>query len=647
MTRTRVGWAALAAFVALLLLVARLGTGGERLDAVAPDASPALADPGPPEPEVEPSGQRPPIARDEVDTRPPPAADPSPEPPEPALALRGRVIVVDVDGRELADLDGRFRFFLWRGETADERDVRFTAGAWSVEIPEPEAVSGLSTDRVVIGARVAKVTDPSSRVDVPASGELVLRARFAPALVLEVLDASSGAHLRGISLVRALPYAPRSESHPGLELSDRLVGDALDSPIALDSLASNLGRWDQAPILVGASGYAWARVELDLALGGTRRVELEGGADLSVVVRGADPRAHARLRLRAEGPEGPLPPLMDTPLDADGPYEIGGLPPGLLRVRAELGEWIGDPTVLAEASVELVAGERRQVEILLQDPPALDLARAAGVVHVPRAWALERASVLLDLLDTPLEGRGGHSTVDAERGEPSRQGFDSFRWSRADLQVGRYELALLDPPYGIVVDLPRGGRDDLELVVPPPADLVVHVVDDATGEPVATSDLRWNPRGPEGSRNDRFEVARPGPQPGDFLIRAPAAAVELRLWLDEYLPYGAEVDLSAGVREHTVRLQRAGGILITLRSGDTPLPIPATWSAEPRALTGTGETSSTSFGTTSRRFVVTEPGTYELEPPEIPGYRKPPRQRIEVFAGRATEHVIELEPEHP
>ena len=35
------------------------------------------------------------------------------------------------------------------------------------------------------------------------------------------------------------------------------------------------------------------------------------------------------------------------------------------------------------------------------------------------------------------------------------------------------------------------------------------------------------------------------------------------------------------------------------------------------------------------------------EPPKISGYRKPPLQRIEVFAGRETEHTIELEREHP
>jgi hypothetical protein len=38
---------------------------------------------------------------------------------------------------------------------------------------------------------------------------------------------------------------------------------------------------------------------------------------------------------------------------------------------------------------------------------------------------------------------------------------------------------------------------------------------------------------------------------------------------------------------------------------------------------------------------------YELKPPRIPGYRELPLQRIEVFAGRKTEHVLEYEPERP
>jgi hypothetical protein len=48
---------------------------------------------------------------------------------------------------------------------------------------------------------------------------------------------------------------------------------------------------------------------------------------------------------------------------------------------------------------------------------------------------------------------------------------------------------------------------------------------------------------------------------------------------------------------------------------------------------------------TQRKVMVSEPGTYSIEMPKIAGYVQPPVQTIEVFAGRYTEHVVQLERE--
>ena len=45
------------------------------------------------------------------------------------------------------------------------------------------------------------------------------------------------------------------------------------------------------------------------------------------------------------------------------------------------------------------------------------------------------------------------------------------------------------------------------------------------------------------------------------------------------------------------------------------------------------------------RFVVSAPGTYELTPPKLSGYKDPGPQRIEVFAGQETQFVVEYERE--
>src|SRR5688572_8499287 len=243
MKRSRIVVASLAALVVLLFVLSKLVGGFERRETAGPE-SPAVADekvlaaePAPTAGEgIAPSAGS--SERDVVDAATTPAiVESSPEAVRP-VKLRGRVIVEEVDGREISGLDGSFELFVWRGEDGDESRVTFAAGEWSKEIEEPGSVTGLSTIRVEVGSRVAKVLDPSERIRMPESGELVIRARFHPALVLEVLDAVSGAHLRGIAIVKALPYAARSLTHPGLDFADRLVAEGLDSPLALDSMAS-------------------------------------------------------------------------------------------------------------------------------------------------------------------------------------------------------------------------------------------------------------------------------------------------------------------------------------------------------------------------------------------------------------------------
>jgi hypothetical protein len=131
------------------------------------------------------------------------------------------------------------------------------------------------------------------------------------------------------------------------------------------------------------------------------------------------------------------------------------------------------------------------------------------------------------------------------------------------------------------------------------------------------------------------------------VIRTVPKAVDLMLWTDEYRPYNGKVDLTRGVREHTIRLQRAPSIEVTLSSTGSRLPIPDGWSEWPSESVSGGYACLTAADSWRRTFMVAEPGVYELVPPRIPGYRELPVQRIEVLAGRKTEHVIEYEPERP
>jgi hypothetical protein len=579
----------------------------------------------------------------------PPGADApaatSAEATQPTLELCGCVIVSDLDGRVREDLDGEFKLVLWHGGSGQSEQVEFVGGAWTASIAVTKPIAGLSVWNLLAGEQAAVVDDPSERVDMPASGELTIRAHVPPAVVLRVTDRATGADLHGVSLVRADSSPYEDAKHPGLEFEERTVATGLASPIDLGPHAVVFGQWDTQPVLVGVLGYAWSLVEVDFALGAERTVALERGAELSILVRGVDPRAAERLRLRAADVSTPL---LDLALTADGAIELDSLAPGEVSVAVEVGAWFQDPLVLGERSALLRAGERASVTLDLAPAPVLELADVAGVMHVAKGWNQTWLNASLELIGTALGGVERRRSVEARRAESTREGYDAFRWQCARVQVGRHLFELFTPTFCVVLDVPPGGRDDFEFVLEAPVELLVLIVDDATDEALSTAQLNWIPQRPVGAGSFGWQRSHVDAEHGRHVIRTFPTTVDLMFWSNDYLPYSGEVDLKRGVREHTIRLQRAPSIEVTLRSAGTRLPIPADWNPAPSAPDSAGATHLISVDSSWRRtFVVTEPGVYELVPPRIPGYRELPVQRIEVLAGRTTEHVIEYELERP
>jgi hypothetical protein len=338
-------------------------------------------------------------------------------------------------------------------------------------------------------------------------------------------------------------------------------------------------------------------------------------------------------------------PVVDEVLRRDGAISLAGLEPGHYLVRAEVGEWFHSPIVLGKAEVELRAGERTRVELALEAAPHQQSADAGGVVYLPAEWNKERVMVTLNLLDTPLAGGTRHFNVTAASAESDREGFNAFRWTQKNIQTGRYELGIFDPAFSVGIVLPPGGRNDIELVVPPPVELRVLLVDDTTGEEVVTDKLMWHPRFPDGVTGGGLENAARDAERHCYIIRAPACQIEVQLWSWGFLPYNSTIDLAAGVREHSIRLQRACGISLLMKDGDTPIAFPPDWEGAVKALSGKGRQSLRQHGAFEYKLMVTEPGTYSIAMPKVAGYLQPPAQKIEVFAGQFIEHVVELERE--
>lgn len=415
------------------------------------------------------------------------------------------------------------------------------------------------------------------------------------------------------------------------------------SPIDLGQL-HEADRQGVDSLLIGVEGYAWSRVTIDFDLGGERLVALQPGGDLEIHVQGVDPKSGAELRIRGATETTPF---VALPLGSDRTIELRNLPAREFQLRGELGDWFREPLVLGEASVTVVAGQKSTVTLQLAPAPTLELATAIGRVVVPKAWDAERALITLEPLDTPLGNGDMRRSDNRKRSAIELDGFDTFEFRFDRLQAGRYELGLHKPPYSVVIDIPPGTSDGYELRVPPPVEVIVRVVDAVSGDEALGVQLSWNPARPEGVTGGGLEPATYDATSHRYTLRAPNGPIDLMVGDWRYLPHEERIDPSLGTREHTIRLEPACGIELSLRDGDTQVPLPESWWGRPEPEAGTlGESSMMTNDHGVLRVMVTAPGAYTFELPTLAGYEPSPVQRIEVRRGEFTKHVVELVREH-
>jgi hypothetical protein len=179
----------------------------------------------------------------------------------------------------------------------------------------------------------------------------------------------------------------------------------------------------------------------------------------------------------------------------------------------------------------------------------------------------------------------------------------------------------------------------------------------------------WHPVRPKGSQGGGVESARRDPQSGRYEFRAPQGT--LRIWAqdprfsaenrapDDAAPLSVtsqgvdyvaapESLVVAGARvEHTLRLRPNCGFVLRLKYGTSAVPFGEEERVRCRALLGDGRAIGAYREDGAWRFVVSEPGAYELAFPRIARYAPIPTQTVTVLAAQFVEHVVALEREHP
>lgn len=486
-----------------------------------------------------------------------------------ALAIRGTVVVVEQDGRRIEGESGTFQ--IDTDPYSGLSDIDVSEGTWRADVP---AGASLSIGNLILGGRKA-FAEPAT-IEARADGVVEVRCRwFAPAQ-LRVIGADDE-DLDGVELAvdeynvtwhEIAPFnlaqreAARQEVSPA---SPPLWIRAGRSPVEVPAQNAGLNNY-----WVRAADHAWARVSLAQGYGGKRVVRLVRSGVLVVrVVPWDGSSAAVCLHLYRAGEHA----LSWWP-DESGVALIEGLPPGRFEVRACLAfAWWRDPRVIAVADVEIEPGVTKEVLLSGREaPPSQEDVPLAGTLEIDPAWHAPKQPFDLacgTALDITVEDEqrdiGDAATVRIE---------EAGRWSAGAVPPGRYCFTLGPWMWSQVIEVGPEGTTEARLVVPPPCQVEVRLVDAVTGNHIADdNDLRWRVRSPDVRRECSRERKRATcDTPGVWRFWAPLGIIDVGLYSDLFDADPIEVNLRPGTNR--IKLKAVGNFVCDLKFNEGTMPVP-------------------------------------------------------------------------
>ena len=561
-----------------------------------------------------------------------PAAEPEPvaaaEPDDPEeIDLRGSIAVVDEDGVEHTSEDGSFHL---TGRGSRSSEVTVEAGAWQARVPRGHE---LRVQEIELGGRIAILVDPDQPLRIPPERFLELRARWLGGTLVHVRDALTGATLNDVDAVRAVGW-PRSDlPHPGEVSADRVVVRGANSPVLLPARRSRYQAFQ-----LSCPDHTWGRLQTEGGSGGERVLLLGPGGDLVIELTGGEPGEGAVVRVRDPNW------MLVAELDLAGRQRIPieRLPVGCLGVAVEIGDWWADPVVLGKGEVEIRAGVQARLVLELEAAPAFEPVPLGGEIVLPAAWKLRHFLLVVELLDTSLDGRDSHRRISSGSMSRDDQRPEVWRWRVDDAQPGRYELELHPLYHSISLEIGPGGREDVVFEIPPPGEVRVRVLDAATGLEAEVEHVYWTGVRPKWVRGGGLGRAERSARTGLWELRAPQGEIEVKASGGGLRGEREIVRVGPEPVELTLMVERTYRIELRLADGSTPVFWPRGTQVEIRSADG-GEPRRGWTGGSQIYFLAVEgPGTYRIAIPDIPGYEPIPEQEVYVAESGLAELEIEL-----
>jgi hypothetical protein len=207
-------------------------------------------------------------------------------------------------------------------------------------------------------------------------------------------------------------------------------------------------------------------------------------------------------------------------------------------------------------------------------------------------------------------------------------------WS-AELTPGRHVFSASPWMWTQVIEVAPSGTTGARLVVPPPCDVEVRLVDAATGDPIADNDDLWWYVTSGHIDWQLVDMERlPCAEPGVWRFQAPIGTLVVSLWNKLHDAEAMETDLKAGKNRVELKAVPNYSCAIALTDGAVPVPIDEEIGAGVRAAALVGSGSLAECGTGHPCSVwFTKAGRYRLTLPAIEGYEPVEPIEIEIAAG--------------
>lgn len=577
--------------------------------------------------------------------------------------VTGRVVVLGESPVPPASLDGTLKLHVWVESSGTPISLPVIDGTFRAEFePGDEGELRLVGSEKSVPENAGFTTFALSEPDIPALGpalrvdehgdfkgapdirfpfgteDAVIYVRRVPATRLTVVDKATRLELREVQVVVIGLYGGNVQ-HPAGYRPESLTED-MASPVTLDPPAGYVQRGD-ITALIGAKGYAWASIDLNLQEGADRQVELERHATLAALVKGELPRG-ARVRLFAQGDD--WRPYSEVPVNLPKEIVWDGLAPGSYSVRLELGEWSKDPKTLAEGQVDLEPDGHGEITLQALSVERAPRAAASGLLIVPMGWSFDALGARVELLGASSDGSDQSAYLQNGDFEPVAGLPGTYAFELPAMEVGPYVFHFGPLAWQSTYDLPEGGVTGLRFEVPEPILISVQVIDADTKQPLPAESLSWHPKWPRDSRGGMLSSAEAPLSTGLFRFHAPRGPIEIGSW-GEGLVFATKTIDVQGTEEFFLEARRSARATLSLLDGEAQVPWPDRFEilVEPVGSCK-GELCSSGQTIEGRFFEVSEPGRYQIIVPDLNGYHAQPPMEFEMEDGQDTEVVIRLMP---